>query len=734
VLSFQTLLLGAVQTLLVLLGLTLLYGQALRYVRRLAGWRRDLAAGAGFGAIAIGAMLVSIDLGGGILADLRNVAVAGSALFAGPLATLVAAVIAGAFRAAIGTQVIGALLGISGAALLGIAVRLLYVAPGRHVGPPQVVGFGLALAAMNATVPLIAAAAGLLPWPRGLEIGQTILTGAGVLYPVGLLILWGFLRLELARLDGERALVQSNLAYEAAVADRERADAALRDTQARFEAIMQHTPLIVAVKDLDGRYSFVNPAFERHFGITAAEILGKTSHAMTESAHAAVYAAQDAHVIATREPLQQELTAPAAGGLRTTLSVKFPLLDERGAVQAVGMIVADVTEQRRVDAQLAHAQRLQAVGQLTGGVAHDFNNLLTVVLGNAGVLAEEPHADPARRQRLAEMIAAAAERGAELTKRLLAFSRRQALKPEPVETNRLIRDMEGLLRRSLGEHIEIDTAFAAELWRAHADPVQVESAILNLAINARDAMPGGGKLLIETRNVGLGDEDASIEQELRPGDYVLIAVSDTGTGMPPEVAARAFEPFFTTKPVGQGSGLGLSMVYGFAKQSGGHVKIYSEPGHGTTVRLYLPRAPDDSARDAAAAAATNTAEPRGQETVLVVEDDPLVRSTVIGQLRGLGYQVIETGTGAEALRVLATGAAVDLMFTDVVMPGGLDGKELARRARGVRPGLKVLFTTGYTEDAAIRHGRLEAGARLLNKPYRRADLARVIRQALDEAV
>jgi PAS domain S-box-containing protein len=720
---------GAVQALLVLLGLTLLFGQSLRYLQRLGARNRDLALGLGFGLIAIGTMATSIDLGGGILADLRNVAVAGSALFGGPWTMLVAALLAGAFRAMLGTQVVGALIGIGAAAGLGLLLRrIMGSTPIRW---PQVIAFGLALAAVNAALPFVALGFGLLSLDRSVEVARIILLGASVLYPIGLLLLWGFLRLELARLDGEQALTNANLALAAANAERRRADVALRESQARFEAIMQHTPLIVAVKDLDGRYSFVNPAFEKHFGVKAADILGQTSHAMTPAEFADIYAAQDRQVIDTRQPLQQEVASLAAAGMRTSYAVKFPLFDEHGAVQAVGMIVADITDQKRIDAQLAHAQRLQAVGQLTGGVAHDFNNLLTVVLGNASVLADDPAIDAERRVRLAEMIVSAAERGAELTKRLLAFSRRQALRPEPVDVNRLIRDMEGLLRRTLGEHIEIITVSGA-LRSALADPVQVESAILNLAINARDAMPGGGKLTIETRDVSHTRDSMQSDDELMPGEYVRIAVSDTGTGMSLEVMARAFEPFFTTKDVGQGSGLGLSMVYGFAKQSGGQARIDSAVGRGTTVSLYLPRAPDDARVDTPPADSPDSVT-RGNEIVLVVEDEALVRSTVVGQLHALGYRVIEAESGAAALKLLAGGVAVDLMFTDVVMPGGFDGQELARQARALRPGLRVLFTTGYTEEATLRHDRLAAGTQVLSKPYRRADLARRIREALDSA-
>jgi len=712
--------LAALQTLLVLLGLTFLLGQSMRWLSRLAPPRRQLAVGGGFGLVAIGAMATSVDLGSGVIADLRNVAVAGAALFGGPVASLVAALIAAAFRAAIGTQLFGALLGIGAAALLGIGFHMLLPARGKPVEARQVVLLGIVLAMVNAAIPFPPALLGFLPWDRAVEIGRTIFFGAIVLYPLGMLILWGFLRLELARLAGEQALAEANRALASS-------DAALQASQARFQAVMQHTPFCVAVKNLDGRFTYVNPAWERQFGVPAEKLIGQTAAAMASPEHAAMYAAQDREVVATGRPLQLEVTAPGPEGPRTTLSVKFPMLDAGGRPGAIGIIVADVTEQRRTDAQLAHAQRLQTVGQLTGGVAHDFNNLLMVVLGNAEQLMTDAAIGSQQRQ-VARAIVGAAERGAELVRRLLAFSRRQALRPEAVDVNRLIEGMEPLIRRTLGAHIEIAAVPAAALWPALADPMQIESAILNLVVNARDAMPDGGRVSIETANVSFTGAAGGAD-ELRAGDYVLIAVSDTGCGMTPEVAARAVEPFFTTKEVGQGSGLGLSMVYGFAKQSGGDVRLYTEPGHGTAVKLYLPRADANAAEPAGMAGVRREA--TGQETILVVEDDPQVRATVVGQLRALGYRVLGREDGASALAALGGEDAVDLLFTDLVMPGGLNGRQLAEEARRLRPSLRVLFTSGYTEDAAIRHGRVDTGAQVLNKPYRRHELSRAIREALD---
>jgi PAS domain S-box-containing protein len=392
-------------------------------------------------------------------------------------------------------------------------------------------------------------------------------------------------------------------------------------------------------------------------------------------------------------------------------------------------VARDVTNQIDAEMRLRQAQRLEALGQLTGGVAHDFNNLLTVILGNAEFLADELEGNTDLRG-LALSIQHAAERGAGLNNRLLAFARRQALEPKVTEVNMLIGGMDPLLRRTLGEHIEIETVRGGGLWRALVDPAQLEAALLNLCINARDAMPQGGRLTIETANTHLDRAYAAHHDEVVAGQYVMIAVTDTGSGMTPEVIARAFEPFFTTKDVGKGSGLGLSMVYGFAKQSGGHIKIYSELGQGTVVKLYLPRTlqPQHEVPTPSIAHARG-----GTECILLVEDDDLVRDHVSDQLRTFGYRVVAVANGPEALEALRQIADFDLLFTDVVMPRGLNGRQLAAQARLLRPSLPVLFTSGYTENAIIHHGRLDPGVHLLPKPYRREELGQKVREVLDEA-
>jgi signal transduction histidine kinase len=391
-------------------------------------------------------------------------------------------------------------------------------------------------------------------------------------------------------------------------------------------------------------------------------------------------------------------------------------------------ICQDITERRATEQQLRQAQKMEAVGQLTGGIAHDFNNLLTVVLGNLQLLERTLRADERNHRRIRTAIEAV-ERGAELTRRLLAFSRRQRLEPKVVDANALLSGMDDLLHRALGEEVELEVARAGDLWLTKADQSQLETAILNLAINARDAMPGGGKLTVETANTHLDSEYASLHVEVTPGEYVLVAVSDTGTGIPKDVIDKVFQPFFTTKEPGKGTGLGLSMVHGFVKQSGGHIKVYSEPGCGTTVKIYLPRekvsALEDSGPTLEAVALAS-----GQETILVVEDDAKVREIAVSLLRELGYRVLEAVDGPSALAVIEGEEAIDLLFSDIIMSGGMNGLELAQRARRRRPDLKVLHTSGYAEAAVARGSGLAADC-LIGKPYRKEDLARKVRHALD---
>jgi PAS domain S-box-containing protein len=388
----------------------------------------------------------------------------------------------------------------------------------------------------------------------------------------------------------------------------------------------------------------------------------------------------------------------------------------------------DLTEKQAAEAQIRQAQKMDAVGQLTGGIAHDFNNILTVITGTIGILGEAV-ADKPELAGIATLIDEAADRGASLTKHLLAFARKQPLQPREVDVNALMLETAKLLRPTLGEHIQITPLLAPDAWTALVDPNQLSTSVLNLALNARDAMLDGGKLALETSNIHLDESYAEMHNEVTAGDYVMIAVSDTGRGIPAGDLERVFEPFFTTKEVGKGTGLGLSMVFGFVKQSGGHIKIYSEEGHGTTVKLYLPRASGAGLAEGASAAPENVE--GGHETILVVEDDAMVRRYVITQVASLGYATLEAGNAAEALQLIDANPTIDLLFTDVIMPGAMNGRQLANEAQRRRPALKTLYTSGYTENAIVHHGRLDPGVLLLAKPYRKSELAKMIRTALD---
>jgi signal transduction histidine kinase/CheY-like chemotaxis protein len=391
------------------------------------------------------------------------------------------------------------------------------------------------------------------------------------------------------------------------------------------------------------------------------------------------------------------------------------------------LVCRDITEEKRGENRMRQAQKMETIGQLTGGVAHDFNNLLQIIMANIDLVLRRV-TDEDLRKRLGNAMVGA-ERGSKLTRQLLAFARRQPLRPEPVNLGRVVRDLTEMLRRTLGESIEIEETTTAGLWAAMADRGQIENAILNLAINARDAMPAGGRLTLELGNAFLDDEYARSHEDVKSGQYVMVAVSDTGTGMPKEVIERAFDPFFSTKPEGRGTGLGLSMVYGFVKQSGGHIKIYSEMGHGTTIRLYLPRSLEGEPLPYTGG---ETVTAGHGEMILVVEDDDDVRSAVVSMISDLGYRTIEAAHGAAALEILQQARPIDLMFSDVVMPGELQGRKLGQAAQEIRPDLKIIFTSGYTENSIIHNGRLDEGVLLLSKPYRKEDLARKFRQVLDD--
>jgi PAS domain S-box-containing protein len=509
-----------------------------------------------------------------------------------------------------------------------------------------------------------------------------------------------------------------------------RAEEGLRDSERMARGIIDTALDAFVQMDERGVVIDWNRQAEAIFGWRREEAVGKLlAELIVPDAHRERHTQGLARFLDTAEPriLGKRLLIEARrrDGEEIKIELSVTALRRRDGYLFNGFM-RDMTDKLAADEQLRQAQKMDTVGQLTGGIAHDFNNILTVITGTIEILEDGVRGDPGLVE-IARMIDEAAVRGAELTQRLLAFARRQPLQPRTTDINTLIVDAAKLLRPTLGEHIEVESVFEDDAWPALVDPSQLSTALINLALNARDAMPDGGKLVLETGNVHLDDSYARAHAEVQPGPYVMIAVSDTGQGIPAAIRDKVFDPFFTTKGVGKGTGLGLSMVYGFIKQSNGHIKIYSEEGHGTTIKIYLPRA-GEQVEDAAAQ--PTLAIEGGSETILVVEDDPLVRNYVAAQLASLGYTTLTAANGAEALARIDDGEEFDLLFTDVIMPGAMNGRQLADEAVRRRPGIAVLFTSGYTENAIVHHGRLDPGVLLLAKPYRKSDLARMVRTAL----
>jgi PAS domain S-box-containing protein len=516
------------------------------------------------------------------------------------------------------------------------------------------------------------------------------------------------------------------------VTERWRAEQSLRQSEWKYRTTIELAPVGIVHVAPDGRFLMVNDFFCRLLGYSHDELLGMTPLDVTFPEDLGW----------SRERLKRARDgAEARGelvkryrhrdGRPVWCEVRFSVeRDPEGHGAYVLAIVNDVTERKqaeeerqRLAAQLQQSQKMEAIGQLTGGMAHDFNNLLGVVLGNLDFLLER-NADRPEDRQFVEAAIAAASRGADLTRHMLAFSRRQSLAPTLAELSETLTGAVTLFRRTLGEQIVLDMRIGSNSWPVMIDVAQLESALLNLAVNARDAMPNGGRLTIEAQNVSLDDDAASLNPEALPGDYVVISVSDTGTGMAPEVAARAFDPFFTTKGA-DGTGLGLSMVHGFVKQSGGHTRLYSEPGRGTRIDIYLPRAgaTGKQMREATAPIAARG----GSETILVVEDDDALRRIALKRLQALGYRTIAASGPAEALRVIESEAPIDVLFTDLVMPGGMDGRALAKAARERRPDLKILLTSGFSANGFTD----TEGESLLIKPYRKDELASRLRAVIE---
>ncbi|WP_262028125.1 PAS domain-containing sensor histidine kinase [Microvirga sp. Mcv34] len=512
---------------------------------------------------------------------------------------------------------------------------------------------------------------------------------------------------------------------------RKHSEAILHEREARLHSILETVPEALITISEKGVVESFSRSASALFGYLPDEVIGRNISMLMPSPYREAHDSYLERYLLTGEKRIIGI-GRVVSGQRKDGSV-FPMELAVGEVKVGAQhmftgFIRDLTATQKVEQELRQAQKMEAVGQLTGGVAHDFNNLLTVILGNLEML--EMRLTDDRELELVKEARETAEHGAQLTERLLAFGRRQPLLPKLTDVGDLLGEMIPLLRRTLGETIQVRSRSDSDLWQVLVDPSQLQNAILNLAINARDAMPAGGRLTIMAENAELEADYARMHPEVRAGRYVLVAVTDTGTGMPREIQERAFEPFFTTKEVGAGSGLGLSMVYGFVKQSGGHVTIYSEPGHGTTIRMYLPRA----------AVLEEPAEPpapmppmdalRGQnETVLLVEDEPRVRRMTAARLQDLGYRVLDAANGPAALALLDLHPEIDLLFTDMVMPGGMTGSDLAEAVRIRRPAIKVLFTSGYAEPDVVRRGQA-TDARWLKKPYSTLELARTLREVL----
>ncbi len=524
-------------------------------------------------------------------------------------------------------------------------------------------------------------------------------------------------------------LERTNTDLQAEIAERVRVEQELRQSEARFKDFANTAS--DWFWELDSQFRFTMDTGSRSLaGLDTDDILGKTRWQLPGiDPEDEIWPRHRADLEAHKSIRNFEFNIHVENGeQRYALVNGKPMYDSQGNFIGYRGTGSDVTDLRKAEERLHQAQKMEAVGQLTGGVAHDFNNLLAIIMGNAEILSEELGPGNARVQ----AVLSAANRGADLTRRLLAFSRRQPLRPEPLDLGTLVTGMMDMLRRSLGTAIDIKFVAGNDLWTAAADPGLLENALLNLAINARDAMSGNGILVIETSNVVLDESYAAPRTDVVAGDYVMLTVTDTGDGMSPEVLEHVFEPFFTTKEVGKGTGLGLSMVFGFAKQSGGHVAIYSEPGKGTTAKLYLPRT-GEKAKPVEVSATKVMPHGHG-ETVLVVEDDEDVRELAVLLLEELGYQVLEAADGKSGLVVLDESPGVDLLLVDLVLAGGMSGRNLANEAVRRNAGLKLLFMSGYPENAAQVNGWLDKGADLLQKPFRKRDLATKVRDVLDRVV
>ncbi|HVJ51799.1 MAG TPA: PAS domain S-box protein [Aliidongia sp.] len=524
-----------------------------------------------------------------------------------------------------------------------------------------------------------------------------------------------------------------NLRQNAVLAERQRGMEQLKHTSQTLAKIVEASPLAIVTIDGDDIIRIWNPAAERIYGLEAASVVGRRWQDTTPDSPPLdqpdepsivdlVRRSGSVHAVETRRRRKD--------GKVVELSRSGALIHDDANQGSVVILAEDVTGRKETERHLRQAQKMDAIGQLTGGIAHDFNNLLAIISGNLELLADGLAADSPLHELLSEALAASV-RGADLTYRLLAYSRQQQLDPTLVDLAKLTADLVTTLRRVIEESIDIETMIAPDLWKTKIDVNQLENAVINLAVNARDAMPHGGRLTLSAENTMIDQEYAQIHDEIAAGQYVVLSVSDTGTGMTADVLSRALEPFYTTKPVGRGTGLGLSMVYGFVKQSKGHLMLYSEPGHGTTVKLYLPKSSEDS--DSLAAPESVAPDPVGafDKVVLVVEDDEAVRKLLTRTLKSLGYRILEAPDGPAGLEILDGGTTIDLLLTDIVLPKGMNGVVFAGEARRRYPTLKVIFSSGYAPNAVIRDDAFKS-AILLSKPFTKSVLAEAVHRALTD--
>jgi PAS domain S-box-containing protein len=503
----------------------------------------------------------------------------------------------------------------------------------------------------------------------------------------------------------------------------------LEQQKSLMNAVIGGTNDSIFVKDTAGRYLLANKEVTRVFNKPLEEIIGQDDTHFFPIEEASLLIAGDREIMNMAGPVTREEHVTTVDGQRTYMATKGPIRDGQGKVIGLFGISRDITDQKKMEDQLRQSQKIETVGRLAGGIAHDFNNLLTVINGYSELLLHKVK-DKSPLSGELEEIKLAGERAAALTRQLLAFSRRQVLQPKVLDLNEVISHMDMMLRRLIGEDVEFRTVSREDLWKVKADPGQIEQVVMNLVVNARDAMPGGGRLTIETSNVFLDEEYSHVHPPVQPGSYVMLSVSDTGVGMDEKTASQVFEPFFTTKELGKGTGLGLSTVYGIVKQSGGFIWVYSEPGKGSTFKVYLPCTADRGVLPDKEGSPVEDL--RGEKSVLVVEDEESIRRLATEILGRYGYAVFSAGDGEEALRIATSHEGeIDLLLTDVIMPG-MGGPELFERIRQLRPGIKVLYVSGYTNDAIVHQGVLDPGIAFLQKPYSPTSLVRKVKDVLEE--